>query len=898
MKKVLVFLLFFANLLFAIDKAGAIESVKNNPALLDTPQAQQLLKEKGLSKEQVLKKVNSLNKNSDIQTENNIKNKIDEKLTKSSENNNSINENNNSIKVVRKNTFINKPLSLISERKLVKLIQSKQQIIKKSSLKRFGEKFFYNKNTLNKQILSVPEYYQINVGDKIRVQIFGGNDKTLDLSVDNNGNISLPVIGPIYIAGLSVEEVKNLILKKLKPTYRSSKIVVNVKVNSFIQVALTGYVKAPGIYNLTSLSTVKDLLISSNGFGKLGSMREVYLKRNGKVLKIIDFYKLIKDGKLVDTTLLRNGDIIYVPKAKTLVNLRGAVSAPAIYEMKKNETLKDLINISGGLLPNASDKFIKIKRYVNNSYVKVLFKNLNDKFEFKNGDEIYTYKISELNQNYVKVYGNIEKVGTYELPKDKKLSTLLNKLSYLKNTYYEYGAITTFDNKIKSFSLRHPGNITLHKKDEIFIFNKYEALPLENVEVNGTAVRTPGKYRWYKGTTLKDVINSAGTLETANLKKVQIITYDKNFRPHLKYVDYTKNPNYKLNPFDEITIFDYYNFEPLKPITIFGAVHKSGSFIYAKGMTLKDALTMAGWIQDKADKNYIELIRYKVVDSQREREIKRLSLKDLDFKLQPYDEIYIKTIPNWNERKTVTIKGEVKYPGIYVIQKGDRLADIIKRAGGFTDESYLYGAVFARQSVRKMQEARLREMIYKLKKKVAILSASAKGAGENSLDAKNLMGAIDSVAIQAQNLKPIGRIAIKIDKNLGKFEKSPYNIVLENGDTLYIPSKKDSVIVMGEVLTPTAFVYTNDSALKYIKESGGENSLADNTYFVVHANGFTEKGEFGSWFDSDIKVKAGDAITVPIQIKTSTWYTIAKDMTSILYQLAITAASLKTVGAF
>jgi len=456
--------------------------------------------------------------------------------------------------------------------------------------------------------------------------------------------------------------------------------------------------------------------------------------------------------------------------------------------------------------------------------------------------------------------------------------------------------IRKFDNKIISFSLKNPGDITLSKKDEIFIFNKYEVLPAEYVVIKGS-VKEPGKYRWFEGTTLKDIINNAGILENANLKKVQVISYDKNFRPVLKYVDFTRNPDYRLKPFDEITLFDYYNFEPLKYINVLGAVNKAGNYVYAKGMTLKDALTMAGWFQDKADKNYIELIRYKVINDQRIREMKKLSIKDLDFELKPYDEIYVKTIPNWNERETVTIKGEVKYPGVYVIQKGDRLADVIKRAGGFTKNAYLYAAVFTRDSVRKMQEKRLKEMIYKLKKKVAILAAGAKGAGESSLDAKNLIEAIDSVATQAEQLKPIGRIAIILDRNLTKFEKSPYNIVLENNDALYIPSKKDSVIVMGEVLTPTAFVYTTDSALKYIKKAGGRTSLADDIYFVVHANGFTDKGKFGSWFDDDVKVKPGDAITVPIQIKTATWYGITKDITSILYQLAITAASLKTVGA-
>jgi polysaccharide export outer membrane protein len=901
MKKLLFILLVFISYLFAVNAPAVVEAVKSNPALLNTPQVQEVLKEHDISSGQVLKKIEgpeSANSMNEIQSQQKIKNKIE--INNEKENREKFNKSSKkkeyNIDLIERNAIINKPLEYLPEKTLIRLIQSKRQIIKKTHLKRFGEKFFYNKNSLNKRILAVPEYYQLNIGDIVLVRIFGGNDRTITLKVDNNGNIYLPVIGPIYVAGLSVAEVKYLIKKKLEPTYPNSKIVVDVKVNSFIQVSLTGYVNAPGIYNLSSLSTVKDLLIAANGFGKIGSMREVYLKRNGKILKIIDFYKLIKDGDLVDTTLLRNGDIIYVPRAKILVSLRGAVSTPAIYEMKRREKLKDLINFSGGLLPDASDKSIKIKRYVNNSYTKVMFKNLKDTFHFKNGDEVYVYKISELNQNYVTVYGNIEKPGSYEIPKDKKLKTLLKKFTYLKDTYYNYGVIRTFDNKIISFSLKNPGNIKIHKKDEIFIFNKYEIIPEEYVVIKGK-VKVPGKYRWYKGLTLIDAINNSG-LDVANLKKVQIITFDKNFRPVLKYVNALKNPNYKLKPFDEITLFDYYSFKPLHYISVYGAVHKPGTFVYAKGMNLKDALTMAGWLKDKADKNYIELIRYKIVNNQRMRIIKKLTIKDLNFTIKPYDEVYVKTIPNWYERKTVILRGEVKYPGVYVIEEGDRLADIIKRAGGFTKNAYLYGAVFTRESVRKLQEERLKKMIYKLKKKIAIIAASAKGAGERSLDAKNLIQAIDSVAKQAEKLKPVGRIALILERNLTKFEKSPYNIVVENGDTLYVPSKKDNVIVLGEVLTPTAFVYTSDKALDYIKKAGGRTSLADDIYFVVHANGFTEKGEFGSWFDKNVRVKPGDAITVPIQIKTSTWYGIAKDISTILYQFAITAASLKTVGAF
>ena len=196
-----------------------------------------------------------------------------------------------------------------------------------------------------------------------------------------------------------------------------------------------------------------------------------------------------------------------------------------------------------------------------------------------------------------------------------------------------------------------------------------------------------------------------------------------------------------------------------------------------------------------------------------------------------------------------------------------------------------------------MQQKRVKEMIYKLKKKVAIISASAKGAGQTTLDAKNMVDAIDSLAVQAEKLKPIGRISLILDKNLEKFKNSKYNITLKDKDSLYIPSQPDSVAVVGEVLTPTAFVTTSDSALKYIKLAGGVTTDGDDIFFVVHANGFTEKGNFGNWFANDVKVKSGDVITVPIKIKTETWYGIAKDISSIVYQLAITAASLKTVGA-
>lgn len=955
-----------------MDKAAILQEVKANPALLNTPQAKAVMQQNGISKNEVLDRVNGSQTPKDNKKENVS---IENDITIETQDNNLNKDENNEL--FRHNSL----LKFVPERTLVKRIQSIRQTEKKQNLKRYGSKFFYNKNKLNTSILSVPKYYILNKGDTIIIQTFGGSNKTFKLTIDNNGNIDLPILGPIYVAGMQLEELQTFMQKKLKATYPNSKLVINVKVNSFIQVSLTGFTPAPGIYNLTSLATVKDLLITAKGFGKLGSMRNVELKRGGKTIKIIDFYKLIKDGNLIDRSLLRNGDIIFIPKAQTLVNLYGAVNTPAIYELKKEENLQDLIYFAGGLQVKASSKHIKITSY-QNDHTEVFFTSLKENKILKNGDNIYVYKFSQLNKEFVYAYGNIDKPGSYNIPKDKKLKTLLSSLIFLKDTYYEYGLIEKFNGKIISFEINNPNDITLETQDKIYIFNKYEILPKEFVKIQGDVVKNPGTYKYLEGITLEDLIISAGITQPFYQEKIKIINYDENMKPVLRFVDYTKNKQLKLQPYDEITLFNFYYFDPLQPITIKGGVHKPGVYIYTKNMTLKDLLTVAGWVSNKVDKSYIkltrteiknnkhlrstqkltfndldqilqpndevtiftldsitplqsvsisgevtspgkytytegmtlsdllnlakdltdkadtshiELIRYSIENNKRIRSIQKLSLKE-NIQLKPYDEISIKRIADWNLKKSVEIRGEVNYPGVYTMEKGDTLYDIIQRAGGFTKDAYLYGAVFTRESVRKMQQDRLNQMIYKLKKKITVISASAKSAGESTFDAKNSIDAIDNLSQQAQSLKPIGRIALQLDKDLEKFKTSQYNIVLQNKDKLYIPVKLDSVTVLGEVLTPTAFVYTTESSLEYIEQAGGKTEMAEDTYFVVHANGFTEKGEFG-WCDDNLDVKSGDVITLPIKIETSTWFGISKDLTSIVYQLSITAASLKAVGA-
>ncbi|WP_331775757.1 SLBB domain-containing protein [Sulfurospirillum sp. 1612] len=888
---IMMALLCLSSLSFALDKASLIEAVRANPALLDTPAAQNAMRENGMSKADVTSIINSKQQNHDAnlsitpKIENHISNEQNssDAPTATNENKKNLSEGLN-------------PLKFLSDKEAIAKIQSERQYVKEEKLARFGDKFFINKNRIDASNLIIPDYYIINKGDQISIDLYGDINKNYTLKVDEYGNINVPVLGPINVAGLSYAGVKEVINKKLKPTYPTSKILVKISANSSIQVSLTGSVNAPGLYNLPAVSTIKDLLIAAHGFGKIGSMREVYLKRNAKTIKIIDFYKLIKNGELVDTTLLRNGDIVFVPKAKEQVRLRGAVNIPAIYELKPGEKLQELIHYAGGIKAQGASHSIKIKRYVKNAFSKVLFKDIKSNLRLQNGDDIYVYDISQLNKDQVFVYGNIDKPGSYMMPKSGDLKDLLSQLEYLKSTYMKYGLIKRFDESIVSFDLNHPKNIKLKQKDTIYIFNTHEIAPNQYIKVSGDMVKKPGKFQYLKGMNLKDAINSAGILSPFDTKKVQITSYDKTMMPTVKFVNYDKNLNLLLHPYDEIRLYDYYNFSPLKPVSVYGEVNEPNIHHFSKNMTLQDLISMCSGFTDRADKNHIELVRYRIKNGTRTRKIMELSTKDLNMQIQPYDEVYVKRIPEWFDRKVVSVKGEVRYPGNYVINTGDTVYDVLKRAGGFNKDAYLYGAVLTRESVKKANQKRVQESLYKLKKKVAIVAASAKDIGESSVDSKNLIDAIDSLIKNYHDLKPVGRISINIERNLEKFKSSPYNITLENNDTIYIPPRQNSVSVMGEVISPTAFVYDDKDAISYIKKAGGITASADSVFFVVHANGMSEKGDFG-YFNSNITVHAGDVIVVPIQIKTSTWYGIAKDASSILYQLAVTAASLKTVGA-
>ncbi|MFK5881895.1 MAG: SLBB domain-containing protein [Sulfurospirillum sp.] len=915
-KKSFLFITLFSSLVLAgVSQTQVINAVKANPALLNTPQAKAEMAKRGISKSEVLSKINNtttVNKNNT--DANHAKNKVDLK------------DNSSQNKVVPKKLFnssasIN-PLKYKENYTLLKEIKSKQSIKKRKNLTRYGLNFFRNKNTLSTDSLPVPSYYVLGYGDGVSIWVYGTKNENFTLKIDNNGNINLPKYGPLHVVGKQFGEIEGYIKEKLKNFYSNSDVIVNISSYSTIQVNLVGDVVAPGVYNVNALSTVKNLLIASHGVKDTGSLRNIIIKRDGKILDSIDFYRLLQNGDESLGIILRSNDTIFVPKANKIVSIDGEVNNPAKFELKSSETLANLVKYAGGIKASASRYGFIINRYLQNKKMKTIEVDYNKirNFRLLNNDRVYVYKIDKIHKESVYLYGNVVRPGEKELAKSRSLRDLFKdeiskvglKGVFLGDTLFSYALIKSktknLDTEIKSFNLSNILNgkkdIKLNNDDEIYIFNKYNSSITPYITVHGIPIVNQGKYRYFNGIKISDILAQAGTISYfKDYSKIKVTTYNtKNYMPKISILTGKEAENFKLSPFDDIEVYDYYAQHHIKTIKISGEVNFPKKYSLNDHTTLKDAIKIAGGFTPKAYKSYFEVLRYYIKDNKREKKLINVPYDKLGtFELKDYDEITVHIIPNWRDRETVTVKGEVNFPGTYVIESGDKLSDIIKRAGGYTDKAFLEGAIFTRESIKKLQRQRLKQSIVELKQKAISLSVAPNevGQGKTKVNFIELTNAIDKISAEAQSLQPIGRISIALNEDMDKFAKSRSNIVLKDKDTLTIPSKNDTILVVGEVMSPTAIVYESNDVNYYINKAGGLSSGAEKSgIYVVHANGSAERLSTG-WFSDKTThiVKRGDTIIVPKELVTLTGLQITKDISSIFYQFSLTAVAMHAVGA-
>lgn len=831
-------------------------------------------------------------------------------------------------------TSFTTPLDYVNNQETYKQLQTKKvNKLSTAELQKFGNSFFSNSNGVNPYAIPTSESYVLTNGDKISAHIYGQQTTNFDLLIDRNGNTEIPNVGLIKIGGLKYSEAKKLLEVQLQKAYPQSTFVLDIAYYNTIQVLLTGEVKSPGLYNLPSFATVKDLLMVANGISQSGSYREIVVQRDGKTIESFDVYKLMLSGQQDTPKLLQNGDVVTVSKTQKQIKLSGEILTPAIFELKNDETFKTLFSYASGFTYNANKNIIRLTRYLNNEKIKTYTVNYDQLLKMKpeNGDMIEVFSLATSLTKNVMLKGNIIQEGAREIPENGKLSTLLNKEIqiygknnfFLENTAFDAGMIKrkqiSGNYEILTFNAEHvltsKQDITLKDNDEIYIPNKLQLSENPYIHVDGIVVGNPGRYQYFDNMELESLFkNIQFKTEVPLDEKMQAIRVNPNYikvtrvnnnLPETIAVSLTEQPHFKLRAFDRLEFFDVYTTTSRMTASITGEVYNPGSFDIHPHSTIEDMINLSGGLTKKAYLKDIELARFEVVNEQRVRKVISLNLnnpQDRQTIIHDEDQLIIRAIPKWNEKKYIELVGQVRFPGKYPIEEGETLADVLKRAGGFTDLAFLKGAVFTRKSVQELQKNELEKAMRELQQQAAYLAASPSSDGKdnNSANKAMLMNMISSLQKDAAKVTPIGRVVVLLRPNLEIFKQSSYNIPLEDGDKLYIPRTNKTVTVLGEILSPNSFVFDEKLALNdYIAKAGGyKKEMADKgSIYIVKSNGDAQRVDNGYFLTTNADLEYGDTIIVPRKIEVTSNLSLISAIADITYKMAVTIASLNTVGA-
>ncbi|MBI5026937.1 MAG: SLBB domain-containing protein [Nitrospirae bacterium] len=714
----------------------------------------------------------------------------------------------------------------------------------------FGYEFFTGatvKVLTQRQDIPVPSDHVVGPGDEVKILLWGRVNAQYNLVIDRDGNITIPQVGPLTVAGMRFGTMKNYLMEQAEQIVGAN---INVTMGALksISIFVLGEARKPGSYTIGSLSTITDALILAGGPTEIGSLRNIQLKRKDKTIAVLDFYDLLLKGDKSQDKVLQAGDVIFVPTSGPLVGIAGNVKRPAIYELKDRFDLMSFFDIAGGIVPTAYTQQIQVERIQKNE--RQVFVDINDKdltkakdFMLQDADLVKVFSIVDKDVNAVYLYGNLKRPGKYEYKLGMKVKDLIKDSDeLLPETHFEYALVKR---------LNPPGLET-------------QLIPF-------------------------------------NLGKVLLNDDDTN--------------NIELKPQDSIYVFSKWLFKDKPLVTVEGEVRKSGRFNLAENTRVKDAILLTGGLTKDAYLQKGEIIRLN-----EKREVSRIYFDvglamaedpKENILLQDEDRIFVRKIPDWRKERLVSINGEVNFPGKYIITRGEKLSSLIERAGGFTDKAYRKGALFTRESIMTLQQKMLDEYVDKLEKDMFIRGGEEVAVALTPEDAKIKQEDLKrkkEFITKLRSIKAKGRMVIHL-ASLEKFRESKLDIELEDGDALFIPERPGSVNVIGAVYNQTAFLYDPEVSIsRYISMSGGPTENADKKrIYILKVDGSAmppdEISGWGiHWSDKDYRwevadysktgLDPGDTIVVPEKMEKVAWLKEVKDITQIIFQIAVTAGVL------
>ncbi|MCH5181596.1 MAG: SLBB domain-containing protein [Prevotellaceae bacterium] len=655
------------------------------------------------------------------------------------------------------------------------LLDYEAEVIKLKTTDVFGRNIFNQKNlTFEPNLnISMPADYRLGPGDAVFVDIWGASQKTFTSTVSPDGMLNIEGFGPVNVNGLTIVQAQNRLNATLGSRYAGSRLRLTVGETKSISVNVMGEVVTPGTYTLSPFATVFQALYSAGGVGDIGTLRDIKVYRDGRLVTSVDVYDYILNGNLRGNVRLASGDVIVVGPYDCIVTISGKVKRPMRYEMKKNESVATLIKYAGGFMGNAYEDNLRLVRKAGESYsVYTIGEFDRGTFQLLDGDSLSVDSTLARYSNMVELKGAVRRPGMYQM--DGDIATvralieagggLLEEAVTARGIIHRRKADRTLE--VQAFDIaglmthRDP-DITLRNEDIVFIPSREDQLREQKLSITGE-VTYPGTYNYAEGTTLEDLVLQAGGLTNA----ASTVRVDVNRR--IRHSD---------------------------------AQSSSSEIAHTYTFSLKDGFVVDG---------------------------------EPGFTLEPFDEVIVRRSPGYTEQENVTVSGEIAFAGTYAMtSKNMRLSDLILRAGGLKDEAYSAGAHLERL-LSEDDEAQIASM----------LKMATSG---------------DSINLSKLTFSGHKNVGINLDMALSNPGDDRWDIVLKEGDHLFIPQYDNTVSINGEVMMPNTVAYIEGKKLDYYINSAGGYSLKAKTRraFAVHMNGTVTRVKKAS------DIRPGSTIIVP-----------------------------------
>ena len=728
--------------------------------------------------------------------------------------------------------------------------RDQDKISSRERLKPFGYDLFAGIPETFSPVTDIPVSpdYLLGPGDTLEVLLYGKVNSTSSLEITRDGTVNFPQLGPVALAGLTFAEAKSLLQTRMSAQTIGVQASISLGELRSMQVFVLGEAFKPGAYTVSSLSTITHALFVSGGVNDIASLRTIQLKRAGNVIATLDLYDLLLRGDTSNDVRLQSSDVIYIPTVSDLVSIDGEVLRPAIYEIKAGEKLADLIQLAGGLKATAATDSARLDRLDGNGFTTVVDVDLDQtaslKVALEAGDHLQVDGISDRKKKIVTLAGHVDFPGDYAWKEGMRVSDLvssLDKLPLLTDLDFALlvrelspvGDVETLSVDLRSI-LQQPKGLTdieLAARDKLMVFSSVESRFLDLYELIGQ-LKTQ---------------SSSGALGQV--------------------------------------------------VTINGSVKFPGEYPLTRDMSVKQLVAAAGGLDEAA---YVESIEVNRVDlSDPNLASSRTLLVNLTnqgggIALQSYDAVLVRAIPEYRQRNTITLEGEVVFPGEYVFARGESLTQLIERAGGFTDYADINAAFFTREALRKAEAGNIQDLQKKMEQELAAQQLDTE-AGK--LDANAL--AMQQAALEKlESAEAIGRLVIPLQAIMDQRED---DIILASGDKLIIPQFRQEVTIIGEVQRSASHLFRKNLKLSdYIEMSGGMKRSADKrAVYLVKSSGEVVLPRSGLFkFNAKLdQIGPGDTIVVPVDPDGSVKVIpLMADVSRILYELALGAAAINSFG--